>query len=169
MSEAVVLRPAMEADLDGCRAIYALEVAEGTASFELDGPDLGEMRRRHAAVTALGSVWLVAELADGIGGFAYAGAYRPRPAYRHTLENSVYVARRARGRGLGQMLLQRLIDETTERGFREMIAIIGDSGNHASIRLHERCGFARVGTLEQVGYKFGRWLDTVLMQRHLAR
>jgi phosphinothricin acetyltransferase len=169
MNETVTLRAATEADLEACRAIYELEVREGTASFEIEPPDLDEMRRRHAAVVALGSVWLVAELGDGIGGYAYAGAYRPRPAYRHTLENSVYVARWARRRGLGQLLLERLIVETASRGFREMLAIIGDSANLASIELHATCGFRPVGTLEKVGYKFDRWLDTVLMQRPLAR
>ena len=163
------LRHATPADLDACRAIYALEVAEGTASFELEPPDLAEIRRRHAAVVAAGSVWLVAELDGGIGGYAYAGAYRPRPAYRHTLENSVYVARDARGHGLGRLLLDRLVLETAAKGFREMVAVIGDSANAASIGLHAACGFRHVGTLENVGFKFGRWLDTVLMQRGLAR
>jgi phosphinothricin acetyltransferase len=169
MNESVILRHAAEADLEACRAIYALEVREGTASFELEPPDLDEIRRRHAAVLEMGSVWLVAELDDGIGGYAYAGAYRPRPAYRHTVENSVYVARWARRRGLGRLMLERLVLETASRGFREMLAIIGDSANRASIDLHATCGFRPVGTLENVGFKFGRWLDTVLMQRALAR
>ena len=169
MNDSVTLRAAINADLEACRAIYELEVREGTASFEIEPPDLDEMRRRHAAVEALGSVWLVAELGDRIGGYAYAGGYRPRPAYRYTLENSVYVARWARRRGLGQLLLERLVVETASRGFREMLAIIGDSANVASIELHATCGFRPVGTLEKVGYKFDRWLDTVLMQRPLAR
>lgn len=169
MPAAIHLRHATAADLDACRAIYALEVAEGTASFELEPPDLEEIRRRHAAVVAAGSVWLVAELDAGIGGYAYAGAYRPRRAYRHTLENSVYVARWARGQGLGRLLLDRLVLETASLGFREMVAVIGDSANTASIGLHAACGFRPVGTLENVGFKFGRWLDTVLMQRGLAR
>ncbi len=169
MNDSVTLRAATAADLEACRAIYALEVREGTASFELEPPDLDEIVRRHAAVVALGSVWLVAELDEGIAGYAYAGAYRPRPAYRHTLENSVYVARWARRRGLGHLLLERLVIETASRGFREMLAIIGDSANRASIELHATCGFRPVGTLANVGYKFDRWLDTVLMQRPLAR
>ena len=168
MSDTVVIRPALPDELEACRAIYEREVREGTASFEIEPPDLEEIRRRHAAVLGIGSVWLVAELPDGIGGYAYAGAYRPRPAYRHTLENSVYVARWARRRGLGQLLLERLILETASCGFREMVAIIGDSDNRASIELHRLCGFRYVGTLEKVGHKFGRWLDTVLMQRTLA-
>lgn len=165
----VTLRHADVADLDACRAIYATEVLEGTASFELEPPDLTEIARRHHAVLATGSVWLVAASAGEIAGYAYATAYRPRPAYRHTLEDSVYVARWARGQGVGRRLLERLILETARRGFRELIAIIGDSANTASIALHGSCGFHPVGTLERVGWKFDRWLDTVLMQRRLAR
>jgi L-amino acid N-acyltransferase YncA len=165
---APVIRDAEEEDLEACRAIYALEVLEGTASFELEPPDLEELRRRHAAVLALGSVWLVAELDGEVLGYAYAGTYRPRPAYRHTLESTVYVARAARGRGLGRMLLERLIAEAAARGFRQMVAIIGDSANVASIELHRRCGFRHVGTLEAVGFKHGRWLDTVIMQYPLG-
>ncbi len=162
------LRHATTADLDACRAIYAPEVLEGTASFELAPPDLAEIVRRHEAVLAIGSVWLVAECDGAIAGYAYAGAYRPRPAYRHTLEDSVYVVRWARGHGLGRLLLERLILETASRGFREMIGIIGDSANTASIALHLGCGFRHVGTLERVGWKFDRWLDTVLTQRRLT-
>jgi L-amino acid N-acyltransferase YncA len=162
------LRHATTADLDACRAIYAPEVLEGTASFELEPPDLAEIARRHEAVLAVGSVWLVAESDGQIAGYAYAGAYRQRPAYRHTLEDSVYVARWARRQGLGRLLLERLVLETASRGFREMVGIIGDSANTASIALHLECGFHQVGTLERVGWKFGRWLDTVLTQRRLA-
>jgi phosphinothricin acetyltransferase len=164
-----VIRDALDADLEACRAIYALEVLEGTASFELEPPDLTEMRRRHGAVLALGSVWLIADLDGAVGGYGYAATYRSRPAYRHTLESTVYVARVARGLGIGRRLLERLVAETTARGFRQMVAIIGDSGNSASIALHRACGFRHVGTLEGVGHKLGRWLDTVLMQRPLAR
>jgi L-amino acid N-acyltransferase YncA len=165
----VVIRHATPGDLDACRDIYALEVLEGTASFELEPPDLEEMRRRHEAVMAIGSAWLVAETEGEVAAFAYAGAYRARPAYRFTLEDSVYVARWARGQGLGRLLLDRLVVETASRGFREMIGIIGDSANTASIALHLACGFRHVGTLEKVGRKFDRWLDTVLTQRELAR
>jgi phosphinothricin acetyltransferase len=163
-----VIRHAEDEDLDACRAIYALEVLEGTASFELEPPDLEEMRRRHAAVLALGSVWLVVEIDGEVQGYAYAGTYRPRPAYRHTLESTVYVARAARGHGIGRLLLDRLVAETAARGFRQMVAIIGDSANLASIALHRSSGFRYVGTLEGVGHKLGRWLDTVLMQRPLG-
>jgi phosphinothricin acetyltransferase len=163
-----LIRDATDADLEACRAIYALEVLEGTASFEIEPPDLAELRRRHAAVLALGSVWLVAERDGAVLGYAHAGRYRPRPAYRHTLESTVYVAREARGRGVGRLLLDRLVAATTARGFRQMVAIIGDSANAASIRLHHAAGFRHVGTLEGVGRKHGRWLDTVLMQRPLG-
>lgn len=164
-----LIRDAGAADLEACRAIYAPEVLHGTASFELEPPGLEEMRRRHAAVLALGAPWLVAELDGEVLGYAYAGSYRPRPAYRHTVESTVYIAAGARGRGLGRMLLERLIAEAAARGFREMVAIIGDSANHASIALHRCCGFRHVGTLGGVGRKHGRWLDTVIMQRALAR
>jgi L-amino acid N-acyltransferase YncA len=165
----VVIRHATLEDLDACRAIYAPEVLEGTASFEFEPPDLEEMRRRFDAVQAIGSVWLVARSEGEVAGYAYAGAYRARPAYRLTLEDSVYVARWARGQGLGRLLLERLVLETASRGFREMVGIIGDSANTASVALHLACGFRHIGTLEKVGRKFDRWLDTVLTQRELAR
>lgn len=164
----VAIRHATPADLDACLAIYAPEVLEGTASFELEPPDLAEMRHRFDAVVGINSAWLVAEAEGEVAGYAYAGGYRARPAYRFTLEDSVYVARWARGQGLGRLLLDRLVLETASRGFRELIGIIGDSANTASIGLHLTCGFRHIGTLQKVGRKFDRWLDTVLTQRSLA-
>ena len=161
------LRPALVADLPEIQAIYGIEVTTGTASFELAPPDLAEIGRRHARVVALGLPWLVAESADGIGGFAYAGSYRDRPAYRFTVEDSVYVADWARGRGLGRTLLEAVIAGARTAGARQMVAMIGDSANYGSIALHRACGFAEVGVLRDVGRKFDRWLDTVLMQRAL--
>ena len=161
------LRPAMPADLPQVLAIYAAEVRHGTASFELEPPDLVELTRRHGRVAQLGLPWLVAELPDGIGGFAYATSYRDRPAYRFTVEDSVYVADWARGRGLGRALLEAVIAAARAAGARQMVAVIGDSANHGSIGLHRACGFAEVGVLRDVGRKFDRWLDTVLMQRGL--
>jgi L-amino acid N-acyltransferase YncA len=155
-------------DLPGVCEIYALEVREGTASFELEPPDLAEMSARFAAIDAAGLPYLVAELEGRIAGFAYAGPYRPRPAYRHTVEDSVYVARFARRQGIGRTLLHAVIERATARGLRQMVAIIGDSAHAASIRLHAEAGFRLVGTLEHVGWKFGRWLDTVIMQRALG-
>ena len=161
------LRPAMPADLPQVLAIYAAEVRHGTASFELEPPDLVELTRRHGRVAQLSLPWLVADSPDGIGGFAYATSYRDRPAYRFTVEDSVYVADWARGRGLGRALLEAVIAAARASGARQMVAVIGDSANHPSIGLHRACGFAEVGVLRNVGRKFDRWLDTVLMQRGL--
>ena len=161
------LRPAEPSDLPHVLAIYATEVRHGTASFELEPPDLDELARRHAKVRDLGLPWLVADGPGGIGGFAYATSYRERPAYRFTVEDSVYVAEWARGIGLGRALLEAVIAAAGSAGARQMVAIIGDSANLGSIGLHRACGFAEVGVLRDVGRKFDRWLDTVLMQRTL--
>jgi L-amino acid N-acyltransferase YncA len=155
-------------DLAEVREIYALEVREGTASFELEPPTLAEMIARFAAIKAAGLPYLVAELEGQIAGYAYAAHYRPRPAYRYTVEDSVYVARWARRQGVGRALLAAVIERTSAQGMRQMVAIIGDSAHTASIELHARAGFRLVGTLEYVGWKFGRWLDTVIMQRPLG-
>jgi L-amino acid N-acyltransferase YncA len=155
-------------DLAEVCAIYALEVREGTASFELEPPSLAEMTARFVAIEVAALPYLVAELDGRIAGFAYAGPYRARAAYRHTVEDSVYVARFARRQGVGRALLDAVIERATARGLRQMVAIIGDSAHLASIRLHAGAGFRLVGTLEHVGWKFGRWLDTVIMQRPLG-
>jgi phosphinothricin acetyltransferase len=163
-----LIRQALEPDLAGVEAIYRLEVLEGTASFELEPPELAELVARWRAIRAAGLPYLVAELDGKIAGYAYAGPYRSRPGYRYTCEDSVYIAGCARRLGLGRLLLEQVIAGAAERGMRQMVAIIGDSGHRASIRLHERAGFRLVGTLEDVGCKFGRWLDTVIMQRPLG-
>ena len=165
----MLLRPCEADDVPAITAIYAREVEQGTASFELTPPDEAEMRARRDALLAGGYPYLVARAEDGtIAGYAYAGAYRARPAYQATLENSVYVGAVFRRTGLGLRLLAALVAESEARGFRQMIAVIGDSANRASIRLHEQAGFAHTGTLRSVGWKHGRWLDTVLMQRALG-
>ena len=161
------VRSAEAVDLPEVLAIYAQEVLHGTASFEIDPPDLAELTRRYERVRKLGLPWLVAELPEGIGGFAYVTTYRDRPAYRYTVENSVYVAPSARGAGLGRALLEGVISCAAMGGARQMVAVIGDSGNVGSIRLHRACGFVEVGILREVGLKFDRWLDTVFMQRRL--
>jgi L-amino acid N-acyltransferase YncA len=166
--DAPLVRPATRDDIPAVQAIYALEVLQGTASFELEPPDVAEMTGRFEAIRARSLPYLVAVLDEGIAGYAYAAPYRPRPGYRFTVENSVYVARWARGRGLGRLLLDAVIADATACGMRQMIAVIGDSAHTASIRLHERAGFRHVGTLTDVGFKFGRWLDTVIMQRPLG-
>ena len=164
----VAIRPATEADLAEITGIYADAVLHGTASFETVPPEEAEMARRRQAVLAAGLPYLVAEDGGRVLGYAYAGPYRPRPAYRSTVEDSIYVAPDAKGRGIGRALLARLIADVEARGFRQMVAVIGDSGNAASIGIHRALGFAHVGTLKDVGYKHGRWLDSVLMQRPLG-
>ncbi|MGY4799834.1 N-acetyltransferase family protein [Teichococcus aerofrigidensis] len=166
---AVTIRPATEADMDAIAAIYRHHVLHGTATFETEAPSAEDMRQRRTAILGRGLPYLVAEGADGsVIGYAYAGAYRPRPAYRNTLENSVYIKEEARGRGIGRRLLRALIEECTVLGYRQMVAVIGDSANEASIRLHRAFGFELTGTLRSVGRKHGRWLDTVLMQKALG-
>jgi L-amino acid N-acyltransferase YncA len=169
MSPELVVRPCTQHDLPEVCEIYALEVREGTASFELEPPSIADMAARVAVIEAAGLPYLVVDLEGRIAGYAYAGPYRPRPAYRHTVEDSVYVARWARRQGVGRTLLEAVIQRATARGMRQMVAIIGDSGHAASIRLHAQAGFRLVGTLEHVGWKFGRWLDTVILQRPLGQ
>jgi L-amino acid N-acyltransferase YncA len=165
---AALIRPARPSDIATITRIYAHAVRHGTASFELDPPEQAEMARRQDALIAGGFPYLVAEDDGGILGYAYAGPYRARPAYRFTVEDSVYIAPEAQRRGLGRVLLERLIAESETRGYRQMIAVIGDSAQHASIALHRALGFRLVGTFAAVGFKFDRWLDTVLMQRALG-
>jgi L-amino acid N-acyltransferase YncA len=162
------IRPAAETDIPAIAAIYAHAVRHGTASFELDPPDEAEMARRRSALLDGGYPYIVAERAQELVGYAYAGAYRTRPAYRSTVEDSVYVAPAAHGQGVGRALLAALIEACERRDFRLMVAVIGDRASSGSIRLHEALGFAHVGALEPVGYKHGRWLATVLMQRVLG-
>jgi len=163
------IRTAVEADLPFITTIYDREVREGTATFELTPPDLTEMTRRFDALRKGDFPYLTAALDGRVVGYAYAGSYRPRPAYRFTVENSVYLAPSAHRQGIGTRLLARLIEECETRNFRQMIAVIGDSANTASIGLHRRAGFQMIGTHPNVGFKFGRWLDTVMMQRALGK
>jgi len=162
------IRPATPADLPAIAAIYDEAVRTGTASFELTPPGVAEMARRHAAIVEAGYPYLVMEEAGTVPGYAYASAFRPRIAYHHTVENSIYVAPAAQGRGIGRALLEALIADCEVRGFRQMVAVIGDSANQGSIGLHRVCGFHHVGVLADTGLKFGRWIDTVLMQRPLG-
>lgn len=162
------IRPASEADVPAVAAIYDEAVATGTATFETRPPGPEEMGRRFAALRADGFPYLVAERAGILAGYAYAGPYHQRAAYRSTLEDSVYVAREARGGGVGRALLVALIAAAEGIDARLMVAVIADSGSPASIALHASLGFARVGALTGVGYKHGRWLDTTLMQRPLG-
>jgi len=168
MNENLTLRDARDDDMLAVQAIYAHHVEGGIASFELEAPSLEELQRRRADVLAKGLPYVVAELAGEVVGYGYATLYRPRPAYRFTVEDSVYVRDGMAGLGIGQTLLGEIIERCTQGQWRQMIAIIGNSENIASIRLHERLGFRRVGVFEAVGFKHGRWVDTVLMQRALG-
>ena len=161
-------RPSIDADIPVIAAIYAHAVIHGTASFELEPPGETEMARRREALLSAGYPYLVAERDGAVVGYAYAGACRTRPAYRSTVEDSVYIAPEAQGHGIGRALLKQLIRESEDRGFRLMIAVIGDKASSASIGLHRALGFDLVGAFEPVGYKHGRWLATVLMQRKLG-
>jgi L-amino acid N-acyltransferase YncA len=164
----LVVRAAEERDVPGITAIYARHVLTGLATFEVVPPDDAEMARRRANVLASELPYFVAEDGGGILGYAYAAPYRTRVGYRYTVEDSIYVDPNAVGRGVGRRLLERLLEACAACGCRQMVAVIGDTDNRASIGLHEACGFTRVGTLPSVGFKFGRWVDSVLMQRGLA-
>jgi L-amino acid N-acyltransferase YncA len=161
----VVLRRAVLSDISAITAIYAEAVRNGTASYELEPPTQDEMTARFEALQTGGFPYLAALSGEELVGYAYAGAFRPRPAYRFIVEDSIYLSPSARGRGLGRMLLARLIDDSTALGFRQMIAVIGDGRpESASVLLHEKMGFRHCGRLEGSGYKHERWLDTVFMQ-----
>jgi L-amino acid N-acyltransferase YncA len=170
MSEALpcLIRPSADTDLPAMQAIYATAVLGGTGSFELEPPSLEEFARRRADVLAKGLPWLAASRGGQLLGYAYATPFRPRLAYRYALENSVYVHADARGQGVGRLLLAELIACCTTWGGRQMLAVIGDSGNAGSIALHKSLGFEPAGRFANVGRKFDRWLDIVLMQRPLG-
>lgn len=164
----VQVRPAAAQDLPAIQAIYAHHVLHGLASFEEVPPALEELRRRHDEVASRALPWLVADLAGTVAGYGYCAPYRARSAYRYALEDSVYVRQEMVGRGVGSALLAELIRRCEALGYRQLIAVIGDSANLASIHLHATFGFLRVGTLRSAGFKFGRWVDSVLMQRPLG-
>jgi L-amino acid N-acyltransferase YncA len=165
---ALLIRNSSDADIAAITAIYAEAVLNGTASFELEPPSEEEMSQRRKTLIEGGYPYVVAERDGAVLGYAYAGPYRSRPAYRFTVEDSVYVAPAVQGQGIGRTLLAALIEAAEARGFRLMIAVIGDKASLGSIRLHEAAGFQHVGLFEPVGYKHGRWLATVLMQRVLG-
>jgi len=162
------VRPAEREDVPAIQAIYAHHVLHGVASFEEVPPDVAEMDRRRSDILARGLPYLVAERDGVVRGYAYAGPYRTRPAYRYTVEDSVYVAPDAAGQGIGRALLAEVIARCAALGARQMVAVIGDSGNTGSIRLHESLGFQRAALLQSVGFKLGRWVDSVMMQLPLG-
>lgn len=161
---AVTVRDATEADMAAIQAIYAEAVLHGLASFEETPPTVDEMLSRRARVLDQGLPYLVAELEGRVAGYAYAASYRDRSGYRYTIEDSVYVAPDMQGRGVGRALLAALLERCNAGPWRQMVAVIGDSDNKGSIALHEGLGFRMVGNLEAVGFKLGRWVDSVLMQ-----
>ena len=163
------IRIAELSDMAAITRIYAHAVEHGTASFELEPPDEAEVTRRYHALREGRFPFLVADIDGEIAGYAYAGPYRARPAYRFTVEDSIYIDPIMQRQGVGRTLLQRLLVESEKEGFRQMIAVIGDSNQAPSIELHKALGFRMVGTFEAVGYKFGRWLDSVLMQKALGK
>lgn len=163
-----LVRSAERGDIAAIAEIYADAVLNGTATFELVPPAAPEMERRFERLRAGGFPWLVAEVAGGIAGYAYAGPYRDRPAYRWTVEDSIYLAPPWRGQGVGRLLLDALVAEAAARGFRQMVAVIGDEASTGSIALHGAAGFARVGVMPAVGWKHGGWRATVIMQRALG-
>lgn len=167
-ADGITIRDSRPDDAAAIAAIYAGHVRDGLASFEIEPPDAAEIARRRDAVLAAGWPYLVACEAQRIVGYAYASTYRPRPAYRFTVENSIYLDPAASGRGIGGRLLRALVEACTKRGARQMIAVIGDSANTASIGLHASAGFRFAGVLRAAGFKHGRWVDSVFMQRALG-
>jgi L-amino acid N-acyltransferase YncA len=164
----VQVRPATAEDLPAIQAIYAHHVLHGLASFEEQPPPVEELRRRLDDVKARGLPWLAADFGGTLAGYGYCAPYRARSAYRYALEDSIYVRAGSEGRGVGSALLEALIRECERLDYRQMVAVIGDTANLASINLHASFGFLRVGTLRSVGFKFGRWVDSVLMQKSLG-
>ena len=162
------MRPAVEADLPAIQAIYAHHVRLGLASFEEEPPPVDEMRRRHREITGAGFPYVAADFGGSVAGYGYCSLYRTRSAYRFALEDSVYVRPDVVGKGVGRRILAELIERSERLGCRQLIAVIGDSGNSPSIALHASLGFLRVGTLRSVGFKHGRWVDSVFMQRPLG-
>jgi L-amino acid N-acyltransferase YncA len=169
----MLIRPAAPQDLPAIQSIYAYHVLHGLASFEEEAPPVAEMQRRHADVTRQGLPYLVAEStgenqAGEVLGYGYCTLYRTRSAYRHTLEDSIYVKQGKQGKGIGKAVLAELIQRSTVLNYRQIIAVIGDSANAGSIAVHASLGFVRCGSLRSSGYKFGRWVDTVFMQLPLG-
>lgn len=163
------IRPSVDSDVPAIAAIYRHHVLHGTGTFEIDPPSEADMAGRRADVLAKGLPWLVAEQGDGrVVGFAYANWFKPRPAYRFSAEDSIYIADDAQGQGLGRRLLAELAAQAEARGVRKLLAVIGDSANAGSIGVHRALGFTEVGVMRSVGWKFGAWRDIVLMEKPLG-
>ena len=168
LSLRILIRPSTHADLPAITDIYGWNVLNGTGTFELEAPDQAEMGRRREDVVGKGLPWLVAERDGSVLGYAYASRFRPRPAYRFCVEDSIYLAASAARQGIGRLLLAELLARCEAAGARQMLAVIGDSRNVGSIGVHRALGFAHTGTIEAAGWKFDRWLDVVVMQRPLG-
>ena len=168
MSSGITIRPVRPTDVHDIATIYAYAVEHGTASFEIEPPSEADMATRMKMLLDAGYPYLVADAGGVVAGYAYCGPYRPRIAYRYSVEDSVYIHPRAARRGIGRMLLTELIAQAVDRDYRQMVAVIGDSDQTPSIELHRGLGFTEVGTLKNIGFKHGRWLDSVLMQRALG-
>jgi L-amino acid N-acyltransferase YncA len=164
----IKIRPSLETDIAAITAIYTHHVLTGTGTFEITPPEESDMLARRADVLSKGLPYLVLEDESGILGFAYCNWFKPRPAYRFSAEDSIYLDARAHGKGLGRLLLQELMAQAERVGVRKLIAVIGDSANVGSIGVHTACGFTHVGVLTDCGWKFERWLDVVLMERSLG-
>ena len=164
----VIIRPSRDEDIGAIAAIYGHHVLHGLASFEETPPELAEMARRRGDILARGLPYLVAAREGRVVGYCYAGPFRPRVGYRYTLEDSIYIDAAEVGRGIGRALLQPVIERCEELGYRQMVAVIGGRETVASIRLHAALGFTHVGVFAGIGFKFGRWVDTVLMQKALG-
>jgi len=167
MSSPIIVRASTATDVSAITEIYGGHVLNGTGSFELVPPGLAEIAARRDEILRRGMPWLVAEADNVVVGYAYAGPFRAREAYRFTVEDSIYVRPEVGGKGIGRLLLETLLERCKEGGYKQMLALIGDSNNIGSIRLHERCGFQHAGKLKDVGVKFDRFLDVVLMQKEL--
>jgi phosphinothricin acetyltransferase len=167
-SSPLLIRPSAASDIPAIAAVYAWNVEHGTGTFELDPPDETEMARRRDDVLGKRLPWLVAEREGCVVGYAYANQFRPRPAYRFCLEDSIYLASEAQGQGIGKLLLAELVSQCEARGARQLLAVIGDSANAGSIGVHRALGFEHTGLIKSAGWKFDRWLDVVVMQRALG-
>ncbi len=163
-----LIRPSCDEDIPAITAIYAHHVLHGTGTFEMDPPSEADMAARRADVLGRGLPWLVAENAGQLAGFAYCNWFKPRPAYRFSAEDSIYLAPHAKGQGLGRALLAELAVQSERVGVRKLIAVIGDSANTGSIGVHRSVGFTHVGVLQSCGWKFGKWLDVVMMEKSLG-
>ena len=166
--QSILIRDSRDDDLPAIHAIYAYHVLNSTGTFEIEAPGIDDMAQRRADVLKNGFPWLVAEIGGQVAGYAYANLFRLRPAYRNTVENSIYIDEQLRGCGIGRVLLTALLERCEQLGCRQVLAVIGDSANTGSIALHSACGFRFAGTLRSSGWKFERWLDTVIMQKELG-